>query len=367
MLKKIKLSVIVPIYKVENYLNQALQSLMDQTYEHIEFILIDNGCYNDNCSRIIQEFALKNKKVIVYRFEKNVGYGAACNKGLEIATGNYITIFEPDDWIEKNMYEILVNKIREDIDIIKCDFNNVYKEETVKNIISSNFFIDNKVFKISQNPILLFVHPSIWTCIYKKEFLTKNNIKFIESAGASWQDNPFQMQTMCLANKILFIPKGLYNYRRKSHKETDELKNWRYPFDRIKDIDKWIKQNKINNKNILACYYKRNLSYIKTAIKVFKLNEYREFVHIVKEVVANMDLATIKSNEFITKKEKNFFNHLSNISLYKLLNLRWFDGSFRRWAMSIHLKKNGFIQLVGFQFYWGNLNDVKSIIKIRIF
>ena len=128
-----KVSVIVPIYGVEKYLAEALDSLMAQTLDDIEFLLIDDGS-KDNCASIIDEYAKKDVRFKAFH-KQNSGYGATCNFGIEKAQGEYIAIFEPDDYIDKNMYQELYNlAIKDDCDIVKSSFFENLDTKKEKNI-----------------------------------------------------------------------------------------------------------------------------------------------------------------------------------------------------------------------------------------
>ena len=100
-----KISIIVPVYNAENYIDIALQSICGQTYPHLEIILVDDGS-TDNSLAHCEEWAKKDARIIVYH-QENAGASAARNKGIELATGKYIMFIDGDDWIEKNMLEVL--------------------------------------------------------------------------------------------------------------------------------------------------------------------------------------------------------------------------------------------------------------------
>ncbi len=114
-----KISVIVPIYKVEEYLHRCIDSIINQTYTNLEIILVDDGS-PDNCPMICDEYAKKDSRIRVIH-KKNGGLSDARNAGLEIATGEYIGFVDSDDWIHKDMYHILYkNIIEKDADIAEC-------------------------------------------------------------------------------------------------------------------------------------------------------------------------------------------------------------------------------------------------------
>jgi len=114
------ISVIVPVYKVEQYLRQCIESILNQTYQDLEILLIDDGS-PDRCGIICEEYAKKDPRIKVFHTE-NHGLSAARNVGLQIAKGEYIGFVDSDDWIEPDMYEILLRRLEEtDTDISVCE------------------------------------------------------------------------------------------------------------------------------------------------------------------------------------------------------------------------------------------------------
>ena len=274
-----KISIIVPIYGVENFIHEAIDSILNQTMNDIEIILIDDGG-KDNCPQIIDEYAKKDNRIIVIHKE-NGGYGSAMNVGLEKATGEYIGIVEPDDYIDSKMYEDLYKIAKEyDSDIVKsCFFDNLQcKQETrIKRIEWNDFIPEDKSFNIKEYPYFLYYHPSIWSCIYKKEFIKKNNIRFVEAPGAGWTDNPFQVQTMCLAERINYTSNAYYYWRRLNKDESDDLKDWTIPFKRSDEIHKWLEENNIYDENILTNLFRRELAYINLILRMQKITNKKDY------------------------------------------------------------------------------------------
>ncbi|WP_297195463.1 glycosyltransferase [uncultured Campylobacter sp.] len=213
-----KVSIIVPIYNVEKYLRQCLDSIVNQTLKDIEIILVDDGS-TDSCPSICDEYASKDKRIIVIHKE-NKGLGAAYNTGLDIAKGEYIGFVESDDWIESNMYEELYNKaVESGSDLVKCMFYKYNSKAKKKSIPykqrRADFELDkctkDSAFKINECKKLLIYHSSIWASLYKKDFVS--NLRFQESKGASYQDFPFMMEALMLAKSISAVKKRLYHYR----------------------------------------------------------------------------------------------------------------------------------------------------------
>ena len=215
------ISIIVPVYNVEKYLKQCVESILLQTMENIEIILIDDGS-PDNCPAVCDEYAEKDKRVkVIHR--QNGGYGKACNTGIGSAEGEYLGFVEPDDYIETDMYEKLYNlAVGHDADIVKSSFFENYDTPSYKKIKKvfwydktvPDFSMPEKVFSIYEHPEFMYFHPSVWSCIYRRGFIEKNKIRFVEAKGAGWTDNPFQVQTMCLARRIFFTNEAFYYWRR---------------------------------------------------------------------------------------------------------------------------------------------------------
>lgn len=287
-----KISVIVPIYGVEKYLRECLDSILNQTFEDLEIILIDDGG-KDSCPQIIDEYAQKDKRVIAIHKE-NGGYGHTCNTGLEHATGDYVAIVEPDDYIDLKMYEDLYKIAQEfDSDIVKSSYyDNLQSEQLtrIKKVNWKDFIPEDRSFTLKEYPYFLSYHPSIWTCIYKREFLNKHNIRFIEASGAGWTDNPFQVQTMCLAQRINYTSKAYYYWRRLNYFESDELKDYTLPFVRSDEIHKWLEENGIDDSKILEQLHKRELAYINIVLGMKKISNKKDCFNKINVMLKRMNI-----------------------------------------------------------------------------
>ena len=289
-----KISVIVPVYGVEQFLKEAVDSILSQTFTDLEIILIDDGS-KDNCPQIIDEYAKKDNRIVAIH-KQNGGYGSAMNVGLERATGEYIAMLEPDDYIDSKMYEDLYKIAKQyDSDIVKsCFYDNLQSKEETR-ILKVNWDDDkipqNRSFKITECGLFLQYHPSIWSCIYKREFIKKHNIRFVEASGSGWTDNPFQVQTMCLAERINYTPNAYYYWRRLNRYESDDLKDYTIPFKRTDEIHKWLNDNNIDDDEILANLLKRELAYIKIVLGMRKISNksdcYNRIHHLMQRYSAD--------------------------------------------------------------------------------
>ena len=190
--ENIKVSILVPCYNSEKYIDKCINSILHQTLDDVEIICINDGS-TDNTLKVLQNFEKNNPKIRVVD-KKNSGYGASLNLGFSISKGEYIGIVESDDFIENTMYELLYDNAKKyDLDISRCCFNYYYSNECIKEE-HFDFIEKNKVFRPVDNLSIFFQMPSLWCSIYKKNFLEKNNIKFLETPGASYQIFPFVLK-----------------------------------------------------------------------------------------------------------------------------------------------------------------------------
>ena len=207
-----KITVILPVYNCEKHLDDCIKSILKQTFTNMEIIIINDGS-NDKTGSIIQKYAKKDSRVKVINNQKNLGYGKSVNAGIKNAKGKYISIVESDDTIEKNMIETLYREtLKYDYDIIKSNFNCIIKNKKYKSKIFDGIDLKNSSNKFN-TPQILAIKPSVWSAIYKKEFLYKNNIFFNETQGASFQDTSFQFKCFYFAENFKLINNALYNYR----------------------------------------------------------------------------------------------------------------------------------------------------------
>lgn len=219
-MKQPKVSIIVPVYKVEKYLVQCLDSIVGQTLKDIEIIIVDEGD-KDACRYIIDHYEQADKRVIAIH-EKNGSYGASVNKGLAVAKGEYIGIVESDDFIAPEMYEEMYNYAKKlNADVVKTPYFQYWdktkdKDEIIGSCSTEKWtqkLPENRVFSATDYPVITGIHPSIWSAIYKRAFLLKNKITCIECRGAGYVDNPFRIETIMSTSRLAWLNKKFYYYR----------------------------------------------------------------------------------------------------------------------------------------------------------
>lgn len=208
-----KVSILVPIYNVEKYLRQCLDSLINQTLKDIEIICINDGS-TDACLDILQEYEKNDNRIRIIN-KINSGYGDSMNKGLNFATGEYIGVVESDDFVDTNMFEELYNIAKKNnCEIVKSDWFQYWTDKNLNRKFGKiPRYKCNKIINAKKDKSLLRFTPSIWSAIYKREFLDNYNIRFLPTPGASYQDTSFTLKVFMCANRVIFTSKAYLHYR----------------------------------------------------------------------------------------------------------------------------------------------------------
>ena len=212
----IKVSVIMPSLNVVDYIDAALNSVLNQTLQDIEIICIDAGS-TDGTYEILSDFAEKDDRVRLLMSPVK-SYGYQVNMGLSKSRGEYLGILETDDYVDECMYEFLYQEAKkEDLDYIKCDYDTYRTEKNGKRIlssrrISSNSFFYESVFKPLNYGETACEDWYLWNGLYKSSFITDNGIQFTESKGAAFQDIGFLYKTSTAAKRVKYVDRSLYRY-----------------------------------------------------------------------------------------------------------------------------------------------------------
>ena len=211
-----KVSIIIPIYNPGEYFDKCLDSAINQTLTDIEIICIDDGSTDDSIN-LLEKYSKNDKRFKIFH-QENLGAGAARNKGIENANGEFIIFLDSDDWIEKDMCEKLYNHAKHlDADLVLFDviwYHKNNKKELFKYFNDEEFNHDYNSFVF--NRVLIhdkIVNPSlgvIWSKFYKASFLKNNNIKF--STYKIYNDVVFHFKTILSADKIAYYPYVFYHY-----------------------------------------------------------------------------------------------------------------------------------------------------------
>lgn len=196
-----KVSVIVPIYNVEKYLEKCINSLLSQTLEDIQIILVNDGS-KDNSGNIAKECEKNNKNRIIYVEKENGGLSDARNYGLKYATGDFIAFLDSDDYIEKNAYEEMYNKaIEENADYVECDF--IWE-------FPNKIRVDKQYPYKNKKEMLSFVRVVAWNKLIKRQLITDNNLEFPK--GLRYEDVEFTYKLIPFVNKFAYVDKPFIHY-----------------------------------------------------------------------------------------------------------------------------------------------------------
>ena len=234
-MENIKVSIIMPIYNVEKYLKKCFDSVLASTLKEIEIIAVDDGS-KDSSGKIIDEYAAKDSRIIPIHKE-NGGYVKAINTGLRIAKGEYIAILETDDWVNPTTYEILYSKAKyHNADCLKGNFNYCPAE----NVFNKHKFISSlpleKPFTLKEHPEILLLAPSIWSAVYKRDFLVRYNIRLTEKV-TPYEDLPFACEVYSKVDKIILVDEPVYNYRCEQKQGSSTIRSDRKLFKIIDQIN----------------------------------------------------------------------------------------------------------------------------------
>ena len=278
-----KISIIVPVYNVEKYIDKCLKSLTLQTLQGIEIIIVNDGSL-DRSIDIIEKYVKENPTKIKYYEKKNGGLSSARNYGIEYATGEYIAFLDSDDYIEINMYEEMYNLAKkENADMVECDF--IWEWEYGKKVYDKRREYKTKEDMMKKPRVVA------WNKIYKREILNKNKIRFPE--GLIYEDMEFFYKLLPHLNKISYINKYFVHYiQRKdsiSNKQTKKIEDIFKILDNI--FDYYKEQNLYNQ-------YEKELKYMKKRILLGSS---------LKRILKIKDARNKKKND---SKNSNLFNEI---------------------------------------------------------
>lgn len=239
-----KMSVLVPIYNVEKFLRQCLDSLVNQTLKDIEIICLNDGS-TDNSLEIINEYAKDDARIVIVD-KPNSGYGDSMNKGLEKARGEYVGIVESDDFIDLDAFEKLYSLAKShNAEVVRANyyFNKENKD-------TKNYYINpadaGRIVDPAQHTWIFYQSPAIWSAIYRRDFLEKSEINFLPTPGASYQDTGFNFKVWASAHRAYFTTDAFLHYRidneASSINNPGKVMNVCYEYE---EIEKYLKKHEL--------------------------------------------------------------------------------------------------------------------------
>lgn len=206
-----KISVIIPVFNTEKYLEASLRSIMNQTYKNLEIICVNDGS-TDNSLELLRKLQQEDERIIVIDKE-NEGQGMSRNKGMEKATGEWISFIDSDDTLELDAYERITAVISEDTDMVHFGIQMIYENGDLK-VKTDNEYYNIKYDGLIEVPRtkLHKLDGSASNKLFKKSIIDKYNIRFKKIL---YEDFQFSMQYISIIDKIYYLPDKLYNYLRR--------------------------------------------------------------------------------------------------------------------------------------------------------
>ena len=324
-------SIIVPVYNVEKYLTECLDSIVNQTFKDFEVICINDGSTDDSL-KILEEYALNDKRITVIT-QENQGPGAARNRALDIAQGKYTLFVDPDDWIELNALETLYNAAEKfGANIVQFDYES-YDEKT-KRAKSVNFYeLAHEKFGLNLNEkpyfkweevndsLFLACNMAVWNKLFLTKYIKENNIKF--GTTKKGEDNIFVIKSYILSLLIYSIDETLYHYRQRVGSAVNSASEGLSHdiFEDIKVVKDFLKERNLLD-SLMDDFYKYKLfwceqyyrclprgtekKYLEKCKEVFSEQEYKVFLKSIKQMRMSFleKVFSVKNTRLAAKKCK---------------------------------------------------------------
>lgn len=324
------ISIIVPVYNTEKYLEQCIESILTQTYNNFELILINDGS-TDNSKKICEKYQEKDERVSLFNTSNN-GVSSARNLGIEKCTGKYITFIDSDDYIERQTLELIINKVEDNDLLIIGEVKDFYKNDTlIKSKKENSLMKDLTIDNIRNNIKTIFSEikmDSVHCKIYLNKIIKEKQLRFNEKVNIR-EDTLFNIQYLRYCCKLKSLNKELYHFRINEDiqymaKRKVDINNCNALYDEFNLFKKYFgildnHQNQIINKIIFNFYYEYLLyfykieknSIMKNYLCVKELAQNEKFTFLINSYIPNSNFLKITVVLFRKKK-------------YYLINLLFF-------------------------------------------
>lgn len=324
-------SIIVPIYNSKNFINRCMDSLVNQTYENIEIIAIDDGS-KDNSLDILKQYAKKDKRIKVFS-QLNQGPSAARNTGLEKSIGDYIMFVDIDDYIDLEMVRLLVKNIdKSKSTLVLCNNNEVWSDR-----VEQRKVLDDNDTNISKSKVIKSIASGkaglVCGKLFSKNIIDKHNIKFDKDVNMC-EDQMFFLNISVHCEKFIYVSKSLYYYDRTNENsitikyQRNAIDNQIYVIHRIKEI---LNNSNLDNEEISLIINSRYMNAINYCIsneildmkiynvksKIFNI-KYIIYNNKLKEDICEATPSSIRESMIIKAFKKN--NYISLSSKYYILD-----------------------------------------------
>lgn len=339
-------SVIIPVYNAGIRLVDALVSAKEQTHANLEIICVDDGSTDDSAA-IMDLFAADDTRFRIIRKE-NAGYGAAMNDGLAAAQGEWVAILEPDDWMDMDMLERMLT-FAEGFsslpDIVKCPYWWVKEDDefgcarlncTYKGLIRPQ----TQPFGLEQAPELFAHHPSIWSALYRKQYLNEKGIRFPEYPGSGWADNRFLAETLLQTDRIVYLNQAFYNYRATSREGEDAFaaKAPLLPFERWQEMTDVMEREGVADERIWRAHIRRGFTYLGGVVDNVSL-DYPGLEDAVRALCERMNEEMVLSDPSIPPRLRQLYAQMRGIECIKSNRAAY--AAYTAWKGAHRLRING--------------------------
>lgn len=308
-----KVTVIVPVYNVENYIEKCLDSLVNQTLEDIEIIIVNDGS-KDNSEQIILNYKEKYPSKIVYLKKENGGLSDARNFGMPYAKGDYIAFLDSDDYVELDLYEKLYNRaVQTNADMVECDFYWEYSDKR-EHDKTANYKNESDMYANAR--------VVAWNKLYKREIILNSGIEFPK--GLRYEDLEFFYKILPKLKKIELINEPLIHYVQRDNSIT-YVQNEKTAdiFTILDNILQYYRENNLYNK------YNQELEYMFTRIlfasslkRMLKIKDRKIRKKLLKETINKVydTFPDWKKNKILNgiKSLKNLYLKSINFYTYKI-------------------------------------------------
>lgn len=318
-------SLIVPIYNVEKYLEKCLQSIEKQIFDDYELILVDDGS-TDNSRKIAELFVLKDPSKFKLIYQENQGLSGARNKGLLYATGEYICFADSDDYLEPLYLKEMYNQAKKnDADMVFCAFSSVDEQGNIIKEIHEQGFMAGEAYSIYEKPELLLIQNAAWNKMYRRSIISENGLLF--TSNVWYEDLRFVKKYMAFCEKCIYCDKVLYNYLIRSGSIMNSMASERNLeiIGAIQEIQEFYQKELGTNQfwNEIE-FIAIDHMYISTTVRLIRAHGEKS-----KELIGKLvdkfkrEFPNYRKNPYISKmdKRRKLVFYLLNFKMYKLIHV----------------------------------------------
>ena len=312
-----EISIIVPIYNVKEYLSQCLDSILRQTYQNFELLLVNDGS-TDGSKEIAEIYAQKYPDKIRLFHQKNQGLSAARNCGLEKARGKYVVFVDSDDTISERMAEELYNRAESlDSDLVMCAFHSVDEQGNEIRQIHETCIEKDKISCLEENKKILLCQNAAWNKLYRRSVIEQYGLRF--TPGVWYEDIRFTKKFMLHAKNIVYCDEILYDYLVRPGSIMNSMGDERNVqiLDAIREVADYYKEKGLDES------YKAEIEflaidhiYITTLVRVIR-GENRKLLHHIDKEFKEM-FPNYKDNKYISTLDTR------RKMIFKLLNMKMY-------------------------------------------